>query len=238
MTIEELKIIIEAETKGLKTELKKVQSQLETVNKSATKTQGTFKKLFTGLKTGVAIAALTKFAKSALEAASNVEEVQNVIEVAFGESTEAIEEFSIRALSAFGLTEYGAKKAASTYMLMAGNMGLAADDAETMALQLTALTGDLSSLYNISHDVAQTALSSIFTGETESLKKLGIVMTEVNLEQFAMEQGIKKSYSEMTQAEKTVLRYNFVLSKAAVAQGDFSRTSSSWANQMRVLNGQ
>lgn len=227
MTIEELKIIIEAETKGLKTELKKVQSQLETVNKSATKTQGTFKKLFKGLRTGVAIAALTKFAKSALEAASNLEEVQNVVDIAFGESSEKVEQFSKVALKSFGMSEYAAKKAASTYMLMAENMGLSHDAAETMSLQLTALTGDMASLYNISHDVAQTALASVFTGETESLRKLGIVLTEANLQEYALSQNIKKSYSEMTQAEKAVLRYNFVLGKAAEAQGDFTRTSGS-----------
>ena len=225
MTIEEIKVIIEAETKGLKKELESVKKELKAADKQVSQTQKTFSKLFKALKIGTATAALVKFGKSAIKAASELEEVQNVVDVAFGKSSEKVEQFSKVALKSFGLSEYAAKKAASTYMLMAENMGLNHDAAEKMSLQLTALTGDMASLYNISHDVAQTALSAIFTGETESLRKLGIVLTEANLQEYALSQNIKKSYHEMTQAEKAVLRYNFVLSKAAEAQGDFTRTS-------------
>lgn len=238
MTIEEIKVIIEAETKGLRKELDNVKKELKSADKQVSQTQKSFKKLFKVLKIGTATAALVKFGKAAVNAASELEEVQNVVDIAFGKNAEKVEEFAKVALKSFGLSEYAAKKAASTYMLMGENMGLSQADAEKMALQLTALTGDMASLYNISHDIAQTALASIFTGETESLRKLGIVMTETNLQEYALSQNIKKSYSEMTQAEKAALRYNFVLSKAAQAQGDFSRTSGSWANQMRILSGQ
>ena len=84
----------------------------------------------------------------------------------------------------------------------------------------------------------QPRLNSIFTGETETLKKFGIVLTETNLKAFALSKGITKSYSSMTEAEKVALRYNYVLQATANAQGDFARTSGSWANQMRLLKEQ
>src|SRR5699024_10294670 len=83
---------------------------------------------------------------------------------------------------------------------------------------------------------AQTALASIWTGETESLKRFGIVMTQTNLEQYAMQQGIRKTMDQMTQAEQVQLRYNYVMEQTALAQGDFVKTQDSWANQSRILD--
>ena len=117
-------------------------------------------------------------------------------------------------------------------------MDIAQEAGKNMSLQLTALAGDMASFYNVGQDIAQTALNSIFTGETESLKKFGIVLTETNLEAFALSQGIKKSYQAMSQAEKVALRYNYVLNATKNAQGDFARTSGSWANQIRLLKEQ
>ena len=149
-----------------------------------------------------------------------------------------VEKFAKSAVQNFGMSELTAKRMASTFMSMANGMGLAAKDGKNMSLQLTALAGDMASFYNVEQDVAQTALSSIFTGETESLKKFGIVLTEANLNAFALSRGITKSYNAMSQAEKVALRYQYVLKATANAQGDFVRTSSSWANQVRVLKEQ
>ena len=149
-----------------------------------------------------------------------------------------VEKFAKSAVQNFGMSELTAKRMASTFMSMANGMGLAAKDGKNMSLQLTALAGDMASFYNVEQDVAQTALSSIFTGETESLKKFGIVLTEANLNAFALSRGITKSYNAMSQAEKVALRYQYVLKATANAQGDFARTSGSWANQVRVLKEQ
>ena len=149
-----------------------------------------------------------------------------------------VEKFAKSAVQNFGMSELTAKRMASTFMSMANSMGLAAKDGKNMSLQLTALAGDMASFYNVEQDVAQTALNSIFTGETESLKKFGIVLTEANLNAFALSRGITKSYNAMSQAEKVALRYLYVLKATANAQGDFARTSSSWANQVRVLKEQ
>ena len=181
---------------------------------------------------------LKKFGSQAIQTASDLEEVQNVVNVSFGSMANEVEAFAKTAIWSFGMSELTAKRTASTFMAMANGMGLAMKDGKNMSLQLTALAGDMASFYNVRQDVAQTALNSIFTGETESLKKFGIVMTEANLSAFALSRGITKSYSAMSQAEKVALRYHYVLKATANAQGDFVRTSGSWANQVRVLKEQ
>ena len=181
---------------------------------------------------------LKKFGSQAIQTASDLEEVQNVVNVSFGSMANEVEAFAKTAIWSFGMSELTAKQTASTFMAMANGMGLAMKDGKNMSLQLTALAGDMASFYNVRQDVAQTALNSVFTGETESLKKFGVVMTEANLSAFALSRGITKSYSAMSQAEKVALRYHYVLKATANAQGDFVRTSGSWANQVRVLKEQ
>lgn len=141
-------------------------------------------------------------------------------------------------MKSFGLTEYQAKKTASTLMAMSNGMEINAQAGKIMSVNLTKLSADMASFYNVSQNIAETALQSVFTGETESLKKFGVVMTEANLNAFALSRGIQKVYSEMSQGEKVALRYQYVMNATSKAQGDFARTSGNWANQLRVLNGQ
>ena len=170
--------------------------------------------------------------------ASDLEEVQNVVDVSFGSMADQVEAFADTAVRSYGMSALTAKRMASTFMAMSNGMDIAQEAGKNMSLQLTALAGDMASFYNVGQDIAQTALNSIFTGETESLKKFGIVLTETNLQAFALSQGIKKSYQAMSQAEKVALRYNYVLNATKNAQGDFARTSGSWANQIRLLKEQ
>lgn len=227
-------------------ETKKTTKSTKEYGKQAQKSGSTAKKAFSGVGSSlkslsvVAAAAfsvhkLVEFGKEAINLASDLQEVQNVVDVAFGEMSYKIEEFSKTAIESFGISELTAKRTASTYMAMAKGMGIAEEAGSDMAITLTGLTADMASFYNVSQDVADTAIKSIFTGETESLKQFGIVMTEVNLQEFARQKGINKSISAMTQQEKTMLRYEYVLQQTALAQGDFVRTQDSWANQTRVL---
>lgn len=179
-----------------------------------------------------------KLGKSAISLASDLQEVQNVVDVAFGSMAGEVEDFSKSALKQFGLSELAAKRMASTFMAMGKGLGIDGTTGKEMALTLTGLAGDMASFFNVEESVAQTALNSIYTGETETLKKFGVVMTEANLQAFALTQGITKSYSAMSQAEKVALRYQYVLSQTALAQGDFARTSGSWANQVRLMKEQ
>lgn len=179
---------------------------------------------------------LVNFGQAAVEAASDLQEVQNVVDTAFGDMSAQVEEFSQNSIKQFGMSELAAKQTAGRYMAMTTSMGITGQAATDMALEITALTGDMASFYNVSQDVASTALASIWTGETESLKQFGIVMTQTNLEAFALSQGINKTWNELTQAEQVQLRYNYVLAQTTLAQGDFAKTSDGWANQNRILD--
>lgn len=167
--------------------------------------------------------------------ASDMNESINKVDVAFKDQAGTVKAWSKDTLDAFGISQGAALDMAALYGDMATSMGLPTAEAAKMSMSLTGLAGDLASFKNIGIDQASTALSGIFTGETESLKRLGIVMTEFNLSSFAMEQGIQKQYKEMTQAEKTMLRYNYVMSVTKNSQGDFARTNEGAANQMRIF---
>lgn len=218
-------------------------------NKGLVKGIGRIKGEFGGLESVVrklgaviasvfAVRAIVNFSKECIELGSNVAEVQNVVDVAFGDMTDKVETFAAGAIRNFGMSQLAAKKTASTYMAMAKGMGVADETAADMSITLAGLTGDVASFYNISQELADIKLKSVFTGETETLKDLGVVMTQDNLAAYALAQGITKSYDAMTQAEKVALRYNFVLDSLALANGDFARTSNSWANQTRILSMQ
>ena len=194
--------------------------------------------MFKGVGFALIIRQLGLLSKQAINMASDLEEVQNVVDVSFGSMADEVEAFANTAVRSYGMSALTAKRMASTFMAMSNGMDITQEAGKNMSLQLTALAGDMASFYNVGQDIAQTALNSIFTGETESLKKFGIVLTETNLEAFALSQGIKKSYQAMSQAEKVALRYNYVLNATKNAQGDFARTSGSWANQIRLLKEQ
>jgi len=128
-----------------------------------------------------------------------------------------VDAFAKTAIKQLGMSETTAKRMSSTFMAMGNGMGVVGENGKNMALQLTTLAADMASFYNVSQDVAETALKSVYTGETESLKKFGVVMTEANLQAYALSQGITKQYSAMSQAEKVMLRYNYVMSTTANA---------------------
>lgn len=204
---------------------------IKSIAKTGASVVGSFIKLGAVLGGALAIG----FGKKAIDIASDLEEVQNVVDVSFGSMAYRMEEFAQNSLKAFGMSQLEAKRTGSTFMAMARGIGIAEESASDMSLALTGLSGDMASFFN--KDVAETssALKSIFTGNAIALTQYGIVMTATNLEQFRMEQGIKKSYNAMTQAEKVQLRYNYVMAQTALAQGDFARTSGSWANQTKLL---
>lgn len=207
---------------------------------SLSKQANGFKNVLTGLGKTIAkvfaVTQLVKFGKQAVELASDIQEVQNVVDTAFGDMKYKMEAFAETAIEIYGISKLTAKETGSTFMAMFKGVNLANDAASEMSLQLTALSADMSSFYNKSQDITSTALKSIVTGETETLKQFGIVMTEANLEAFRLAQGIETSYKKMSQAEKVVLRYNYVMQQTKLAQGDFAKTQNSWANQTRILS--
>lgn len=183
-----------------------------------------------------AVKGLTSFAKDCIELGSNLTEVQNVVDVAFPTMNKKVNEFAQNAASTFGLSETMAKKFTGTFGAMANAFGFSEKESYKMSTALTGLAGDVVSFYNISQDEAFTKLKSVFSGETETLKDLGIVMTQTALDQYALANGFGKTTSAMTEQEKVALRYAFVQQQLQNATGDFSRTSDQWANQIRILS--
>lgn len=182
------------------------------------------------------IKVLVDLGKQAIELASDIEETQNVVETAFGDLTYMVEDFADTAIEKLGLSRLAAKQMASTYMAMGKGIGVADQASAEMAINATARVADIMSFYNLSADRADTMMKAVWTGETESFKAIGVVMTEANLQNFAYTQGINKKIAAMTEAEKVQLRYQYVMAQTALAEGDFAKTSGSWANQVRMLS--
>lgn len=182
-----------------------------------------------------AVKKIAEFTSACLDLGSDLAEVQNVVDVTFTKMNEQVNNFAQNAMTQFGLGETMAKKYTGTFGAMAKAFGFAENEAYAMSTTLTGLAGDVASFYNITQDEAYTKLKSVFTGETETLKDLGIVMTQAALDQYALANGYGKTTAKMTEQEKVALRYAFVQQQLALAQGDFARTSDSWANQVRIL---
>lgn len=182
-----------------------------------------------------AIGKLAQFGKECVELGSNLTEVQNVVNVTFTTMSDKVNEFAKNAMTSAGLSETMAKQYVGTFGAMSKSFGFSEAQAYDMSTALTQLTGDVASFYNISQDLAYIKLKSVFTGETETLKDLGVVMTQSALDQYALANGYGKTTSEMTEQEKVALRLAFVQKQLSAASGDFIRTSDSWANQVRVM---
>lgn len=205
-------------------------------NKQLSGIQNLAKKTGKMLAGAFAVKGLTSFAKDCIELGSDLTEVQNVVDVVFPTMNKKVNEFAQNAASTFGLSETMAKKFTGTFGAMANAFGFSEKESYKMSTALTGLAGDVASFYNISQDEAFTKLKSVFSGETETLKDLGIVMTQTALDQYALANGFGKTTSAMTEQEKVALRYAFVQQQLQNATGDFSRTSDQWANQIRILS--
>lgn len=236
---EKLKILIEAHNKAQKA-FDEVNAQVDRTEKRfggmadrLDKVGSKMKDVGGKMTVGVTLPILAG-AGMAVKAFSDLNETINKIDVSFGASANTVKAWSENSITSMGLAQQSALDAAALFGDMGTGMGQNQEEASKMSMALTQLGADMASFKNVSFDRAQTALAGIYTGETEALKSLGVVMTEANLEQFAMEKGIKKQIKDMTQAEKVQLRYNYVMEKTKNAQGDFARTSDGLANQTRM----
>lgn len=205
---------------------------------SATSNVGSFIKTVLGFKT--ASLAMSKFnqamnGKGIMELGSDITEVENIVDVAFGSMANKAYEFASVATKQFGLSELAAKNYTGTMMAMLKSSGVAQDSAAEMSTTLAGLAGDLVSFYNIDTDTAFYKIRAGISGQVMPLRQLGINLSVANMEAYALSQGITTSYNSMTQAQKVMLRYNYLLSVTGDQQGDFARTSGSWANQVRLL---
>lgn len=213
------------------------EKNIKTLNQKATDLSKSFTNAGKSMTMGLTLP-IVGLGVASVKFASDLEETLNKVDVSFGDSAKTVKDWSKTSIKAMGLAQQTALDSAALFGDMGTGMGIAEDSAADMAMSLTQLSADLASFKNVRQDVAETALKGVFTGETESLKGLGIVMTEANLEEFRMQKGIKKIIKDMTQAEKVQLRYAFVMDKTTKAQGDFERTSDGMANQTRMVGEQ
>ena len=177
-----------------------------------------------------AVAGLTAM----FNAASDLNENLNKTEVVFGDLSDEMQQWSTTTLKQFGIAQSSALEMTSYFGDMAISMGLTTEQAAEMGKELVGRAGDMASFKNVSLDVAQNGLAAIFTGQAQSLKKFGIVMTEANLEAYALANGFQKQYKDMDQAEQVMLRYQYVMEMTKSASGDFANTSDGAANSVRV----
>jgi len=178
---------------------------------------------------------IVAFAAVTAKLASDMEETQNKIRETFGESASNIEAWSAGSINSMGLAQQSAMDTAALFGDMGVGMGQTQEQALEMSKGLTQLSADMASFKNVRQSIVQTALASTYTGETESLKKLGIVMTEQNLKQFAMREGLNANLKALSQTEKVLLRYKFIMDSSSNSHGDFVRTGGGAANQARKL---
>lgn len=216
---------------GIKKGLNDAQNQLAGFQKVVTK----------GIKLAlgyVSVRGIASFIQSTTKLASDLTEVQNVVDVTFGSMAKDINDFAKISIEKFGLSELSAKKYSSTMGAMLKSSGVASDAVRDMSLDLTKLSADIASFYNLENDVAFEKIMSGMSGMTKPLKELGINMNIANLKAYALGIGIKKSWEQMSQAEQTMIRYKYLLNVTKDAQGDFARTSGTWANQTKILGQQ
>lgn len=231
-TIGELNVRITADSSNYTRQLSNVQNQTNRVMGNVSNIMNSVKKT---VATALATTVIFKFGKSCIQLGSDLAEVQNVVDTTFTSMSNSVNKFAKSAISDFGLSETVAKKYTGTLGAMARSFGFTEQEAYNMSTTLTGLAGDVASFYNMTSDEAYTKLKSVFTGETETLKELGVVMTQNALDQYALANGYGITTAKMSEQEKVALRYNFVLQQLSLAQGDFARTSDSWANQVRVM---
>jgi hypothetical protein len=216
--------------------LGKMNDSLDRTARKASSAGNLMKKAFIGIGAYFGARMVYDFAKSSISIASNLAEVQNVVDVTFGSMSSRINEFALSAAQGYGLSELSAKKYTGTMGAMLKSMGLGTSKATDMSIEMAKLAGDFASFYNLDSEEAFSKIRSGISGETEPLKQLGINMSVANLEAYALSQGITTGYASMNQQNQSLTRMNYLLSVSKDAQGDFSRTSSSWANQTRILS--
>jgi len=197
--------------------------------------ESTAKKVGAAIGIGMSVKSLVSFGKSCIDAGASLKAMRVMTDTAFETMSDKAQAFAQSAASAFGLSESTANKMLGTYGSMAKAFGFAEQDAYNLSTTLTGLAGDVASYYHISQDDAFTKLQSVFTGETESLKALGVVMSQTALDSYALANGFGQTTSAMSDAEKVALRYQFVVDKLQLAHGDFSRYSQTWSAQVSVL---
>lgn len=197
---------------------------------------------------------------SAVDLASQLTEVQNVVDTTFGDMASKVDDFTKTSIQDFGMSELTVKQISSRFQALGTSIGISSeqvangtavankalmsqnntlykttDSMADMSLNLTRLAGDMASFYDVDQADVAKSLQSVFSGTIAPLRRYGLDLTQATLSEWAMKNGLDANIKSMTQAEKVLLRYNYVMANTQAAQGDFAKTANTWANSVRVL---
>lgn len=178
---------------------------------------------------------LFRWFKKGIDLSSALTEVQNIIDVTFGKYRNLVEEMSKTSITEFGMSELTVKKVSSRFQAMGTAMGFAQGEMANMSVELTKLAADMASFYNVDQNDVAEDLEAIFTGQTRPLRTYGLDLSQATLKEWALKNGLDANIKSMSQMEKTLLRYQYVMANTGASQGDFARTANTWANQVRIL---
>ena len=229
MVVDELRIMLKINGEAsYTTTMNKVINVTENYNKTVGNLISTIKKL-------VSAGLVVQFGKQCLEAAENFRRASGLMNTAFSSNREEVNKWAKENAANFGLTQTAAKNYLGTYGLLARQFQFTEDQAASMSEELTKLAGDLSSFYGVSDSAAAEKLQAIFTGNTRALKDYGIVLSDAQLEEYALSKGLDVSLKNMTEQAKVALRYQYVMEKTAAIQGHFNRNSDNLTNTTKKL---
>ena len=238
MTIEELQVLITANTKQLQQEIKNTNKKIEGLKTTADKSQKGVMSAFTTLRNGIIALGIGKVIKDSIMSGMNAIESDNLFETSLGNMADSVRSWSDEVGDALGLDAVAMRKNTGVIYNMTTSMGLAEENALKMSKGISLLTEDMASFYNLNSTEAFNKLRAGLTGETEPLKALGILVDENTIKQVAYQHGIAQTGAELTQQQKVLARYVAILKQTGNAQGDLARTINAPANQLRILKNQ
>lgn len=235
MTIEELEIVIEAQTREFNQQIANVTRQVSSMEKQVNKSLGNIKNIFGRVGKWIAALGIGKVIKDSIITAMDSIESDSMFDTVFGSLSNDVRQWSEELQNTLGLNGYAIRENVATLYNMTQSMGLASNEALNLSKDMTLLAEDMASFYNISGDEAFNKIRAGLTGETEPLKALGILVDDATIKQYAYANGIATTGSELSNTEKVMARYIAIQQQTATASGDLARTINSPANQLRVL---
>ena len=216
------------------TEVMGLRGGVKEVN-SVTDALGKLKSQLLGIA-GISISFRTLFGLK--DASSELVEIQNVVHTVFEDLEDSVNEFADQSRTTFGLTEYQAKKFTSIFGSMFKTAGTSTEAAKVMGENLTALSADLASFFDADFTEAFDKVKSGLSGMIMPLRSYGIDLSVASMKQYMLDKGIQASWADLSIAQKQMVRYNYMLERTTMMQGDFNKTIGTWANQMRILKNQ
>ena len=238
MTVDELEILINANTGELKKQLKDTNKKISGLSKSASKSCKDTESAFSKLKSGIVALGIGKIIKDSIQSGMDAIESDSLFDTSLGKNADSVRAWSEEMANSLGLSEYAVRKNTGTIFNMTSSMGIAEENALKMSKGIALLSEDMASFYNLSSEEAFNKLRGGITGEAEGLKALGILVDENTVKQVAYSEGIAENGAELTQQQKVLARYVAIMKQTSNAQGDLARTIDSPSNQLRMLKQQ